>query len=1032
MLSSAHNTRGARGQGQTRSRGRGRGSSSTHSRKVGFKEPSDEVQQTRLDAPSWPTISPARQHEYSAAMDTYWRQSRDYRAKLRQNLIQSGLLDDPTKAKKLSEAINFKGTCEEMCPIFERATRINESDVKQAEMALGPDGNMYVVPDKMVKANARSAAGQDAPLPMDVRSPAALRRTLDYLFNEVLGDDVENLYNVHNFLWDRTRAIRRDFVFQSSMDALEMGHQTYCLERIVRFHAISLHQMSKIGISTPLGEDFSEQQEVEQLSKALLSLMHCYDDCNKQKVRCDNEPEFRAYYVLFNCRHPGVLQNVQAWGYELYDNSHEIQTAVAIAESMQNIWNMDGPLTPHSATDVAQNAYAKFFTIIQDRGVSYTMACFAEIHFNSVRKSILRTVLASYRKQRNQTKDWSLTKLNVLLKFDHEDEIVGFGEAYGLDFEEADGEIVLSFGSGDTKDPFPPLKQAHSFSLVECKREHHTLPEAISHSVFNESAVEEPTTKVNEQEEESLFVPDNTTKPTPFFAYNEKMNRASSDESEPGHPFDIASAPVPLSHINHVIAPPSPPEQASAEGLMQIQATQNTPNPFALAQPAEPEHLPVNPVEKTPSPFALAQPAEASPFALTQPAKPNPFAFAQPAKPNTFALPQPAEPEQFPFTPVENTPNSLALVRLAEPEQPPLHQAKVPNLYDRESQQKALTNWICFGEDGLIEDFVAFAVEAILKDTEKQFKKEERKRIARDNVKAMRIEADAFRYRFIATKYFQMWRDAAQHLRLKRRGRAARKARQDRAENLRASKAAQPTETIADFKASTASRRRGSLESLLDATGVLDGVHDPGKQLQTIVPEEPPMTSNKRQRSHKLAESMNSSTSSNRHKRGKSDNPYRRSLLSDPLYLAGGSRIYLMSSYGEEEGRRQISGVQTDYFRLKARGISTLPDGTPLASSVAKSIVHRKRSFDGISKRPGNGNHQPKSSYEEDEGLFERAKRIREQMDEDHQPKRPYEGDDEEDEALFERAKRVREQMDEGSLWYRAEIARQSGSRSVT
>ncbi|EHL03561.1 putative SAC3 family protein 1 [Glarea lozoyensis 74030] len=245
----------------------------------------------------------------------------------------------------------------------------------------------------------------------------------------VLGDNLENLYNVHNFLWDRTRAIRRDFVFQSSMDPSEMSHQTYCLERIVRFHAISLHQMSKNGIITPSGEDFSEQQEVEQLSKALLSLMHCYDDCNKQKVQCENEPEFRAYYVLFNCRHPGVLQNVQAWGYGLYNNSDEIQTAVAIVE------------------------------------------------------------------------------------FDNEEDIVTFGEAYGLRFEEVDGEIVLSFDSDDLRDPFPPLKQAYSFSLVERKRGSHSLPEAIALNVYDDTVVDEVEIESNE-DDESLFVPDNTAKPS--------------------------------------------------------------------------------------------------------------------------------------------------------------------------------------------------------------------------------------------------------------------------------------------------------------------------------------------------------------------------------------------------------------------------------------------------------------------------------------------------------------------------------------
>jgi hypothetical protein len=36
------------------------------------------------------------------------------------------------------------------------------------------------------------------------------------------------------------------------------------------------------------------------------------------------------------------------------------------------------------------------------------------------------------------------------------------------------------------------------------------------------------------------------------------------------------------------------------------------------------------------------------------------------------------------------------------------------------------------------------------------------------------------------------------------------------------------------------------------------------------------------------------------------------------------------------------------------------------------------------------------------------------------------------DEQLFERAKRIREQMDEGAKWYRKEIDRDTASRSVS
>jgi len=68
--------------------------------------------------------------------------------------------------------------------------------------------------------------------------------------------------------------------------------------------------------------------------------------------------------------------------------------------------------------------------------------------------------------------------------------------------------------------------------------------------------------------------------------------------------------------------------------------------------------------------------------------------------------------------------------------------------------------------------------------------------------------------------------------------------------------------------------------------------------------------------------------------------------------LRGESRIFHAKTWTEEDEKRvRPSGTQTDYFRLKARGIYTMPDGSPLASSAATDdVLHRKHSRDGISK----------------------------------------------------------------------------------
>lgn len=1125
-------------------------------------------------APSWPS-SPGDPKQKSA-MEAFWQAYKGYRTKARSSLIRAGYLDDPDKPKKLSEAIDFKGTCEEMCPEFEKITRINEHDVQGPEKEVAPDGSLWPSPQKMVKALARSAAGQDAPLPMDVRSPAALRRTLDYLLHTVLGDE-GNLPSVHGFLWDRTRAIRRDFVFQSSMTSAELSDQVYCLERITRFHVIALHQMSQNNI---VAEDFSEQQEVEQLGKALLSLIHAYEDSKGQGIACENEAEFRAYYVLFNCHNSGILETVQDWGWAFWGESEQVKVAVTLVETLQNIWDTRGPLKPHSATDVAQNAYSRFFSIIDDRSVSYTMACFAEIHFNNIRKSALKTILSSYRKQRDQTKDWTLARLNTFLRFDDEEEIIPFGEAYGLRFDEVDGEEYLSFESDDViSDPFPPLKQAHSYCLVERKRGIHSLPEVIDYTVYDETTQGED--DLEQDIVEGLFVKEADSKislgtiappksaantPTahkvvPDVPNGQKPNSTSNSQVEQvvapkpnPTPFSTFSQPTAPNPFASIFGTSPSPEQALSTQLehaqqdksssVKVKPVNEVPSifgqkplnqsvsngatstfsfvPTPINQPAPtalkaPDFLGGHSVSSVPSssikPPAFLSSNSVSPVpgerikppdflgsdsvshAHSESIKPPGFLGGHPVspapsnspKPSTFlgqhtvSEPSRLTPPAYPLRPPDplsffgkstksaTEPQTQATDNLlTNRDSPKITVEESPIKHDvsqyanpfvfgegpvrspKKLQMDAFAEWMALGDDGVVDQFTTFSIGNILRRTVSKFMQEESARVEKEADQLARMQADRFRYLSIATKYCHLWRDIAHRIWLRRRGREARQARREMAESLRASKAAQSANLVEDFRASASRSRRNSTESLLDATAILNGVHDHEYQSRALAQNERHESANKRQRSSRSINSQSSSTS--RHRRGISDIPFRRSLLSDPSYLNGGSRIHFMSNYSlRDEDRRQPSGVQTDYFRLKARGITTLPDGTPLANSVAKITLSQKRSFDGIStpETPKISQHQsdgksvpaklavqldnPRTSAERDadiQAMKVRAKsmRVGDSVARQHNQKRSFQDEEEE---LFAKAKRIREQMDEDSEWFRTLRERETKSDSA-
>ncbi|KAI1327722.1 hypothetical protein F5Y16DRAFT_370793 [Xylariaceae sp. FL0255] len=514
-----------------------------------------QLAKDRIYPPKWPVnpgSSPQR-NEMEAFRESY----KAYREKVRKSLIRAGLIDDPDQRRTLAQALDFRGISDDMCPEWERITRIVEFDTRNPEKQYDESGELVVIPSLMVKRLARSAAGQDAPLPMDVRSFATLRRTLDYLIDDLIPAD-DDLPAKHNFLWDRTRAIRIDLSVQKyNLTPDERTDLVYCLETIARFHVTSLHLLSQDGFAA---EDFSEQQEIEQLGKTLMSLKELYDDCVEQGIECPNEAEFRGYYVVFNAHNPSTKETVEGWGLRLW-NTNEIRTAMCLVESIQNTWSLQGPLSPYAPTDLALSAAAIFFTMVSSPQISYTMACFAEIHFNSVRKSMLQVIKKSYSRPRDGPKDITPAFLKDRLRFDSEQDAIDYADKFGFQFGNDGANKYLILNSRQAMED-ARIRHPFSQSLVECKRSGHSLPDIIRKTVFQ---VIEEQPQVNNDEEERLFVsesdgvsvdaadsrvPDSDTEslnsPPPA------TNPVATDSKPPSSPF---TPPTP--HPTHAAASPS-------------------------------------------------------------------------------------------------------------------------------------------------------------------------------------------------------------------------------------------------------------------------------------------------------------------------------------------------------------------------------------------------------------------------------------------------------------------------------------------
>ena len=455
----------------------------------------NQLAEDGLRPPQWPP-NPGSASQRKA-VEKFREAYSTYREKAMKSLIRAGLFDDPDTKRRLSEAINFKGICEDMCPDWDKVTRIVQHDIKKEEKE-EINGELVASLPLMVTRYSRSSAGQDLPLPMDVRSPTALRRTLDYLISELIAED-DYLPIRHHFLWDRTRAIRREFTFQgAAMCAEEKKDYLYCLETITRFHVTSLHLLSEPGFGH---EGFSEQQEIEQLSKTLISLMEAYDDFSKDGIVCENEAEFRGYYVVFNAGDSALMEKVQSWDQKLLHTDH-IRTAMCLTQALQNTWTETGPLMPKAGTEMALNMASMFFSIVASPQISYTMACFAEVHFGSARHSMLQTILNGYQRPKGGPKDLTPAFLKERLHFETEEDAIAFAQLHQLDFRDDGNGMQLILPPSTHQRRVPKIRVPHSYSytIVERKRGDRSLPDVIYQTVWDEGQ--------GQKEEESLFVDD--------------------------------------------------------------------------------------------------------------------------------------------------------------------------------------------------------------------------------------------------------------------------------------------------------------------------------------------------------------------------------------------------------------------------------------------------------------------------------------------------------------------------------------------
>ncbi|KAH9938812.1 uncharacterized protein BXZ73DRAFT_89187 [Epithele typhae] len=185
----------------------------------------------------------------------------------RQKAIREGKMDDPNVRKRLEDAITMVGTCMDMCPRFERYRRMREHNLDKWEVI---PGTKRVDHRRAVKIYERAAG--DKVIPSDLRPPPVLKKTLDYLFHELLA--TEGFERTHDFIRDRSRAVRNDFTVQHEIGPIAIE----CHERCARFHIMALHMARKLPV-------YDQAMEIMQLQNSMYSLCRGYQSPAELEMR---------------------------------------------------------------------------------------------------------------------------------------------------------------------------------------------------------------------------------------------------------------------------------------------------------------------------------------------------------------------------------------------------------------------------------------------------------------------------------------------------------------------------------------------------------------------------------------------------------------------------------------------------------------------------------------------------------------------------------------------------------------------------
>lgn len=408
------------------------------------------------------------------------------------------------------------GTCLQMCPDEELVRRESEGDIQMLELShpdIYPKG--FTLRDTAVKRFRRSAADFKLDIPELIRPPHILEKVCGYLEEYVMERDrqgidprfgqVPNPLDVYQFIWDRTRMIRKDFILQNFIGTGGRCNATAvrCHERIARWHAMMEHQLSHI----PDYIKNQSQQNIQELGQTMKTLNLYYDDADGRSILEDDaistlaivhgcthnsvrgstpvdydgntlinsdsdtnvsqrfignsstngtaEPEMRALYILLTINNDGGMEVLKYAARLSRDrpeifNSKPVQFALDVYKARK------------------EYNYARFFALLKDPSTPYLYACIMYKYVEAMRKACFKIMARTFGFRKRETNEavndeYPLENLVNLLCFEDMEEAKEACKHYNIacgkvSTSEADGIEMIFWRKSEFKEPQDPIK----------------------------------------------------------------------------------------------------------------------------------------------------------------------------------------------------------------------------------------------------------------------------------------------------------------------------------------------------------------------------------------------------------------------------------------------------------------------------------------------------------------------------------------------------------------------------------------------